>query len=510
MRWQPGDGYFWRPETPAEGWSVEDRELEADVVIIGTGPGGAAAARTLADGGMRVVMLEEGPARERFRPNQSAVMRYHMQEGGAMVATGSTYMPIAAGRGVGGGTLINSAIAWRCPDDVLDSWSEPLGDSRYAAANMRKVYDWLWEYLGIWETRPEISGENNDLIVRGVRSLGWEGGYLSRYTPRCVGCGTCFYGCPSGGKASTNHNFLVEAQENGVRILAETKVHDVLVASGRAAGIVGQSFHPETGEPGGRVTVRAPKVIVAAGGIGTPRFLKGISTDLGPAVGVGLHTHPGNAVFGVCKHEVNWWKGATQGAWCHVPGLPGVLPHTSSLPPEVAMLSLAPLGIGAAEAIKLMPHLVGLLVMISDKSNGTVGRWPDGRANLGYTFLESDVDRIKAGMVAGARVLLAGGADWLFCAVAGVGRVSTAEELEARLRPATIRDFTLYASHPMSTCRMGVDPETSVVRPDGRAHRVEGLYLSDSSVFPTSLGVNPSITTMAMSTLISQGILQAG
>ena len=149
MRWQPGDGYFWRPETPAEGWSVEDRELEADVVIIGTGPGGAAAARTLADGGMRVVMLEEGPARERFRPNQSAVMRYHMQEGGAMVATGSTYMPIAAGRGVGGGTLINSAIAWRCPDDVLDSWSEPLGDSRYAAANMRKVYDWLWEYLGI-------------------------------------------------------------------------------------------------------------------------------------------------------------------------------------------------------------------------------------------------------------------------------------------------------------------------------------------------------------------------
>ena len=174
------------------------------------------------------------------------------------------------------------------------------------------------------------------------------------------------------------------------------------------------------------------------------------------------------------------------------------------------MLSLAPLGIGAAEAIKLMPHLVGLLVMISDKSNGTVGRWPDGRANLGYTFLESDVDRIKAGMVAGARVLLAGGADWLFCAVAGVGRVSTAEELEARLRPATIRDFTLYASHPMSTCRMGVDPETSVVRPNGRAHRVEGLYLSDSSVFPTSLGVNPSITTMAMSTLISQGILQAG
>lgn len=510
MGWQPGDGYFWQPETPAEGFTAEDRELDADVVIIGTGPGGAAAARVLSGGGMRVVMLEEGPARERFRPNQSAVMRYHMQEGGAMVATGRTYMPIASGRGVGGGTLINSAIAWRCPDEVLDSWTALLGDARFSAANMRPVYDWIWEYLGIWETLPGIAGENNDLIVRGVRKLGWEGGYLSRYTPRCVGCGTCFYGCGTGGKSSMNHNFLVEAQAAGVRILAETKVVDVLVASGRAAGVVGQCVHPETGEPGGKVTVRAPKVIVAAGGIGTPRFLHGISTPLGPAVGRGLHTHPGNAVFGVCKHEVNWWKGATQGAWCHVPDLPGVLPHSSTLPPEVAMLALAALGIGSAEAIRIMPHLVGLLVLVSDKSSGSVGRWPDGRANIRYDFLDSDVERIKAGMVAGAKVLLAGGADWLFCAVGGVGRVWSAEELEVRLRPATIRDFTLYASHPMSTCRMGTDPETSVVRPDGRAHALEGLYLSDASVFPTSLGVNPSITTMAMSTIISQGILHAG
>jgi choline dehydrogenase-like flavoprotein len=510
VRWQPGQGYLWQPAPEASGFRETDVELDADVVIVGTGPGGSAAARTLADAGIRAVMLEEGPAKERFRPNQSAVMRYHMQEGGAMVATGSTYMPIAAGRGIGGGTLINSAIAWRCPDDVLDGWTEKLQDQRYSAANMRSVYDWLWEYLGVWETRPEISGENNDLIVRGVRALGWEGGYLSRYTPRCVGCGTCFYGCPSGGKGSTNHNFLVEATQNGVVIQADTKVSDVLVASGRAAGVVGRMYHPDTREPGGRVTVRAPKVILAAGGIGTPRFLKGISTDLGPAVGVGLHTHPGNAVFGVCKHEVNWWKGATQGAWCHVPGLHGVLPHTSSLPPEVAMLSLAPVGFDAAAAIRLMPHLVGLLVMISDESTGSVGRWPDGRANLAYDFLPSDVERIKAGMVAGAKVLLAGGADWLFCAVSGVGRVNSAEELEARLAPCTIRDFTLYASHPMSTCRMGVDPATSVIRPDGRAHGVEGLYLADSSIFPTSLGVNPSITTMAMAIVIAQGIAAGG
>ncbi len=510
MRWTPGQGYLWKPAPQADGYSTLDRDLECDVAILGTGPGGAAAARTLADLGLRVVLLEEGPPEERFRPNQGAVMRYHMQEGGGMVATGRALMPIAAGRGVGGGTLINSAIAWRCPDTVLDSWSDLLGDMRYSAANMRPVYDWLWEYLGIWDTLPAVAGENSELVIRGAKVAGYPGGYLARYTPRCVGCGTCYYGCPTGGKASTNHNFLAEAATNGARIQADTVVEDFLYTGDRVVGLVGRMKHPDTREPGGKVTVRAAKVIVAAGGIGTPRFLAGTRLDLGPAVGVGLHTHPGNAVFGVCKHEVNWWKGATQGAYFHVPGLPGVLPHTSSLPPEVALLSLAGQGVAAPEAMKLLPHLAGLLVMISDHSSGTVGRWPDGRAKLQYDFSDEDVARIKAGMVASAEVLLAGGAEWLFCPVAGVGRVDTAAALEAGLADRTIRDFTLYASHPMSTCRMGHDPVTSVIRPDGRSHRYEGLYLSDSSIVPTSLGVNPSVTTMAMATLIAAGVARAG
>lgn len=510
MRWEPGQGYLWRPAPQADGYSTADRVIDTDVVIVGTGPGGAASARALADEGVRVVLLEEGPPEQRFRRNQGAVMRHHMQEGGAMVATGRALMPIASGRGVGGGTLINSAIAWRCPDPVLDDWAGILGDHRFSAGNMRPVYDWLWEYLGVWDTRPEVAGENNELLIRGLRAKGYDGGYLARYTPRCVGCGTCYFGCPSGGKASTNHNFLAEASTNGARIQADTVVQDFLVTGNRVVGVVGQMFHPDTREPGGRVTVRAPKVIVSAGAIGTPRFLKGSSLDLGPAVGVGLHTHPGNAVFGVCKHEVNWWQGATQGAWFHVPGLHGVLPHTSNLPPEVALLSLAALGIAAPEAMELLPHLAGCLVMVSDKGSGTVGRWPDGRARIEYDFLDDDVERVKQGMVATADVLFAGGADWCFCAVAGVGRVASAAEMAERLKDRTIRDFTLYASHPMSTCRMGTDSSTSVIRPDGRAHDVEGLYLADASMFPTSLGVNPSITVMAMSTLIARGIAQHG
>jgi len=79
--------------------------------------------------------------------------------------------------------------------------------------------------------------------------------------------------------------------------------------------------------------------------------------------------------------------------------------------------------------------------------------------------------------------------------------------IRAQLETRALQDFTLYAAHPMSTCRMGRDPTTSVVRPDGRTHALEGLYIADSSIFPTSLGVNPSITTMALATSIGRGMV---
>lgn len=510
--WQPGDGPLRGPEPDADGFSEADREIETDVVVVGTGPGGAACARAMAKAGVRVLLLEEGPPKSRFQPNQANAMRWHMQEGAPIVATGAAFVPIAAGRGIGGGTLINSAIAWRAPDAVLDGWVPLLGEERFGPAAMKPVYDELWELLGIWETLPAIAGKNNDLVVRGVRKLGLEGGYLERYTPGCAGCGVCYYGCPSRGKGSVNLNLLVDAVAAGARIQADTKVDEVLVEGGRAVGVRGRMLHPETRAPGGRVTVRAARTVIAAGGIGTPRLLHhgGLAGRLGPAVGKGLHIHPGNAVVGVCDEPVNLWRGATQGAWFHAPDLPGVLPHSFSAPPEVCVSAMGGTGGTAKAALAELPYLCGLVVMVSDKGEGTVGAWDDGRARVSYDFDPHDVDRIKAGMVWSARVLFAGGAREVFAPVRGVTRCRSAEALEAQLADKALDDFSLYASHPMSTCRMGRDPETSVIRADGRTHALEGLYLADSSIFPTSLGVNPSLTTMAMGQLLGQGIAAPG
>jgi choline dehydrogenase-like flavoprotein len=498
---------------PLRSWqdAKGDSTLAADVVIVGTGPGGAAVARVLAQAGQRVVMLEEGPSRPNFRPNLAHTQRYHMQESGAMVARGGQFIPIAAGRGVGGGSLINSAICFRTPDPVLESWVQLLGgDDRYSAQRLAPIFDEIEALIGVGVTRDEVAGENNRILVRGAAALGLPGGLIRRNAPGCVGCGICNYGCPSGGKASVDRNLIPLAIAAGAVVQGDVKVDRIDVVDGRATGVSGRVHHTDTREDVGRITVQADRVVIAAGGIGTPRLLHhaGLAAALGP-VGRGLHLHPGNAILGECDHDVLMWRGATQGAFFEHPDLPGVLPHTFNAPPDTLLLLLGNVGLAAKEDMKRLPRFCGCVVMVSDEGEGRVGATSDGRADITYHFDPRDIDRIKAGMVETARVLLAGGARRVTAPVHRVGWHTDPESLGGALASKAITDFALYASHPMASCRMGADPATSVIGPTGETHGIAGLYLADSSVFPTSLGVNPQLTTMVIGTAIARGMLAA-
>jgi choline dehydrogenase-like flavoprotein len=312
-----------------------------------------------------------------------------------------------------------------------------------------------------------------------------------------------------GGKASTDRTLLPRAVTAGAVIQAEVRVEEVLIENGRAVGIRGRTRSPETGELGASYTVRADHVVLSAGAVGTPRLLAqcGLTERLGPHVGQHLQIHPGSAILAECDHEVHLWKGATQGAWFHHPELPGVLPHTFSAPPEACLVAGGFVGERFQEGLALLPRLAGMLLMVSDKGEGSVGAWGDGRAKLSYTFALGDVDRIKKGLVAVAEVLQAGGAGRLHVPVHGVSPSDTPEELGEKLRDRDIRDFTLYAAHPMGTSRMGRDIEDGVVDARGQAHGLDGLWIADAGLFPTSLGVNPQLSTMVMGHWVARRML---
>ena len=493
------------------GWSdALGPELEVDFVVVGAGPGGAAVSRVLAEAGRSVVLLEDGPPRSNFRPNYFHTARYHMQELGTMLAQGPVPFPVAAGRGVGGGSLVNSAICFRTPDPVLDEWSELLQDERYRPDAMRPLFDFMEERIQVLDVTEAIAGENNMIVARGVEKLGLQGGLLRRNTPRCVGCGICNFGCPVGGKYSVDMNLIQDGLEAGLRIQADCRVEQILHEGGRATGVVGRLHDTDSKEPLGRVVVKARKaVVLSAGAIGTPRllWLDGLAKELGP-VGDTLFLHPGAGVLGRCDHPVHMWKGATQGAYVWSPDEPDVLPHTISAPPEAFLALCGQVGHAAKELLSDINYLCGLGVMVHDHGVGSVRATKAGRAAIKYTWADRDVDTMKRGMVLSARVLLAGGAKEVFATAHGATRHTDAESLEAELAPMPLRNFSLYSAHPMGTMMMGTDPSAFVLDSRARTHRMRSLYVADASVFPTSLGVNPQLTTMVMGTLIGQGILE--
>jgi choline dehydrogenase-like flavoprotein len=500
------------PEVKALGFEEvgTGREYKTDVVIVGAGPGGGAAAKVFAESGYRVVVIESGPKASRFRPNYPNVAKYHMQENGSMVARGKVMMPIAAGKGVGGSTLINSALSFRTPDNVLQNWMHQLQDDEWSPHSLKPILDEVARIIGVDITKESVAGNNNKLIVEGINKLGLDGGLAPRSTPRCAGCGICYYGCPTGGKASTNLTYLPRASILGTIIQAETTVTEILVKNDRAIGVKGIAIDPETGNAGGIVTVFAKKVFLAAGAIGTPRLLwySGLAEKLGPMVGKGLSVHPGSTLIGLCEKKVEMWKGATQGAYFHHPDLPGVLPHTFSAPPEACLIAAGYIGHEFQKGLSLLPYMCGMLVMVSDKGNGSVRATKAGNASISYDFDPTDVSRIKRGLIEVAKVLLAGGAISLRAPIRGIGVVKTAKELADKLEGCTIQDFTLYAAHPMGTCRMSLSANSGVINSNGETHNIKDLFISDASVFPTSIGVNPQMSTMACSTLIARKTLK--
>jgi choline dehydrogenase-like flavoprotein len=175
--------------------------LDCDVVVVGSGAGGAAVAWALSAAGLRVLILEEGRKfePEELTPKPSWAFRNLYAERSARFMTGSLIIPLAGGRAVGGSTLLNSAICFRTPDHVLGRWRE-LGISWADPVALAPVFQEVEREIGVEKTHPSQARGNNLIFKAGAEALGMRGDFISRNAPGAWAAGCASWAVPSGAR----------------------------------------------------------------------------------------------------------------------------------------------------------------------------------------------------------------------------------------------------------------------------------------------------------------------
>ncbi len=483
---------------------TEDPQLECDVVVVGTGAGGAVVGKELAEAGLAVILVEEGRYFDRtdFTGRPFAAQRAMYRRAGATVAVGNTVIPIPVGRTVGGSTTINSGTCYRAPDRVLRAWQHELGLGPLGPDQLAPHYDRVEAVLGVAPARAEFLGGNARVIARGCDALGLRAHHpLRRNAPDCDGKGVCCFGCPTDAKRSTNVSYVPLALRAGAELFTGARVEQVRLEAGRATGVVARTA------AGVAVTIRARAVVIAAGALETPRLLARQGLGAGSSqLGRNLSIHPATGLLAEFDEPITGWDGIPQGYAIEDLHDEGILFEGAATPLEMTMSQVQEVGPALTALAEGFDRVATFGFMVEDSSRGVVRA---GEPAITYWLGDADLARLKRGVDVLARVFFAAGARVVWTPVAGFERLTSVDQLGA-LRAAHVRasDLDLSAYHPLGTARMGVDPQRSVVGLDHQVHDTPGLYVIDGAAVPTSLGVNPQVTIMALATRAA-GLLAA-
>ncbi|MBL8955975.1 MAG: GMC family oxidoreductase [Myxococcaceae bacterium] len=478
----------------------------ADYVVIGTGAAGATAAVTLASAGYSVILVEEGEwvRTKEFTADVDPAMKRMYRDLAAQITVGPATYAVFQGRCVGGSTTINSAIALRAPDQVIERWGTAFGLGREVTpAILAPHFDALEKSLNVVAVAERVAGNHNTLFDKAAKQLGIQAQPIRRYDGGCLGSASCITGCPNGKKLGMNITYVPQTLKHGARLYTSFKALRLQTRWGRATGVEAQA-------PTGAMAVfqASRGVVVAASVVQTPGILKRSGVKL-HALGRHFQAQPGTSFVARFDKTVAMDFGATQGFnSTHFVESDRFKIESLSLPPELLTLNLPGIGPSLTSKLHDYKHLLNWAMVLRAETEGRVVSM-FGKDLVMFAPTQSDLGRVRSGLKKLAELMFAAGAKEVWPNIRGMGALKGPDDLRmfdsAPLNPSY---YSLMLSHLFGTARMGPDARDAVVGTDFQVHGLRGAYVVDASVFPTNLGVNPQHSIMAMARLGATRIIE--
>jgi choline dehydrogenase-like flavoprotein len=478
-----------------------------EVIVVGSGAGGGVIAGELAEAGVSVLLLESGPHRTAADFTRWEARANHELWWPPAFAEppGPGEPPLIMFRGhcVGGTTTINTKVALRPTSQDYEKWHRAgglLGDDGepFSSADLLGHVERVESRLGVRERSDWQQCVRTVLPGFAALDAGLEP-VMSYTDANCMRCGSCLQGCPTNAGKSTLNTYVHPPWATGrLELRAGCHVQRVMIEErGEGLEATGVEYVTADGTPH---TVGAEIVVVAAGALATPQLMirsgvREAASGSASAALIGRHIgfHPAQLVEGlfdevqdahmvypISSHCMKFQRDEDGGFVVEAATIQDPIGFATALCDE----SGVPLwGTALSEALTRYRYFTGLLTMVSDENHGQAWVDDDGRDRYAYAWSQTEQERIARALAFAREVLLESGAKRVF----QTGVLST---------------------HVQGGCRMGSDPERSVVDAHGESHDVRRLFVGDGSVIPRTLSVNPSLTIMALASRLASHLTE--
>lgn len=461
------------------------RVIRTEVLVVGSGAGGATTAVRLAEAGRAVTIVEEGPDvhPDALEPFSLEEMVAKYRHGGGAGALGQTPIAYTEGRCVGGSTEINSGLWHRLPSELTERWRPHYDIDDFAPETLDRYAAEVEDDLGV-STVPGPPPRSSAVLDEGAAKLGWratEFPRVFRYDDQGRGV-----------KQTMARTYLPRARAAGAELLANCRITRLERAGSRVTGararLTGPDGHVED------VRLEAEHVVVCGGAIHSPALLQ--RSGIRHNVGRGLKLHPTIKIAARFPFPLDHDDVAMHRIIEFAPHV--TIGGSASRRGHVAM-ALAETAAPFEDALADWRNVGVYYAAIRSEGSGRVVALPGLTAPLvTYRLTPNDLSKLTQGLVALGESLLAAGAYELFPSVTGAGVARTPGDLGRWWDAVTPRSANLMTVHLTSSIRMGERRDRSGTDSYGRVHGFDNLRVNDASLLPDAPGVNPQAGIMAI------------